>query len=113
MVFLLAEVTYPVNIPPKQKLKAGDSTLFIYDNYFSIINDKSYRCVGRWTSSELGNCESIDGDFLFEVSRHDNWKRNTYRLKTDKCDDIIQIFDYIKENSPSGNCHQPLPSVMF
>jgi len=96
------EVKYPIVVPPKQKLKPGDGTLFIYSTFFSIVNDKSCRCVARWSAQDLCNCASIDGDFLFEINRSRNWKGHTYRLKSRNVDEIVQTLDYIKGNHSSG-----------
>ena len=89
-------------MPPKQKLKPGDGTLFIYNAFFSIVNEKSCRCIARWSAQDLCNCASIDGDFLFEINRSRNWKGHTYRLKSRNVDEIVQTLDYIKGNSNSG-----------
>eukprot|EP00794_Sanderia_malayensis_P007338 gene7338-8158_t len=96
-----AETTFHVTVPAKQKLKAGEATLYICKSYFSIINDKSFRCIGRWSCSSLYRYASIEGDFVLETSSSGHTKGHIFRFQTKQSDDIVQTFDNIKETDDS------------
>ena len=111
--FCLAETKFPVVVPPKQKLKVGESTLYVFNEFFSIINDKALRCTGRWPSAALNRYTTIDGDFVFETTQPTYNRRHTFRLKTRQSEEILQIFDCIKEAERSGKSDEKLFYILY
>ena len=110
MCLRFLETTFPISIPAKQKLRAGEAKLLLYSDFFSIIHNKTFRCVGRFSIPELYGFATIEGDFLFEVHRSRATKghgypkgySNTFRLKTRYSEDIVQVLEYIKGEYESG-----------
>ena len=97
------ETTYQVTVPSKQKLKTGEATLRVYNNFFSLTNNKSLRCTGRWLFCDVHRYAAVDSSaFLFEIATKSNENGYLYRLTTGEGDEIVQLFDYVSSNQDNG-----------